>query len=447
MQIGNSPFFPKTKGRADVGRFFQGMKDGDILTAKVLARTGTKGQLRLLMNGKAVTLATPMDVELESGQEFRFSFVQGKKGMELKFLSFQDGKNQGRQEIVQSLQKHGQTIGQKLLQQLEEHMGQKTANLPQAAADKAGQALDPKMGPPPGVDNSDFPSFAAALSRGRNLHTLFTKRSAALEQIFSAIALKSDSPDKDFMPKLMSLGGLMMEKKMASFLDKPQFPQLQQLFANLVKEDAKAQALSMAAGNMEINFGIQDLAPQTSNPKVAATDIPDTDPQEALRMLNMLNDIKRLSTASTNFDNGSATMNQNQNGYPQGSLERISVDRDGVMSGHYSNGQNRELFVLGLSYCKNPYDLKREGGNLFAETPGCGGMQMGLAHLGNTRFGVQGEALDGLGSIASESLEQSNVDMGTEFVDMIITEKGFQANSKVVTTTDEILKMLNQLKR
>jgi len=91
--------------------------------------------------------------------------------------------------------------------------------------------------------------------------------------------------------------------------------------------------------------------------------------------------------------------------------------------------------------------LHREGGNLFSETPGCGGMQFGLAGTGNARFRVGDEALEGLGGIASESLEQSNVDMATEFVEMILTQKGFQANGKVVTTSDEILKMLNQMKK
>ncbi len=256
MQIGNSPFLPKTRGTVDPVRFFQGMKDGDILTAKVLSRTGTKGQFRLLMNGKAVTLAISMDVE--PGQEFRFSFVRGKNGMELKFLSFQDGKQQDQQPISPSMQKHGQTIGQKLLQQLEEHIGPKNTSLPQASNDKGGQVLLQKndQGQVMGSGNADFSSFAAALSKGRNLHALFSRRPAALEQIFSAIALQSDSPDKDFMPKLISLGGLMMEKKMASFLEKPQFSQLHQLFSNLVKEDAKAQALSMAAGGMEAKDGL-----------------------------------------------------------------------------------------------------------------------------------------------------------------------------------------------
>jgi flagellar hook protein FlgE len=200
-------------------------------------------------------------------------------------------------------------------------------------------------------------------------------------------------------------------------------------------------------GSMEVNFGITDRSPQVPDPDLSAADIPDLDAAAAVKMLNMVNDSSRFASSSTSFDSGSATLRQDQDGYPEGSLMSISVDRDGVLTGQYSNGQIRSLFALAVADCTNRFELHREGGNLFSETPGCGGMQFGLAGTGNARFDVGGEALDGLGGIASESLEQSNVDMATEFVEMILTQKGFQANGKVVTTSDEILKMLNQMKR
>jgi flagellar hook protein FlgE len=200
-------------------------------------------------------------------------------------------------------------------------------------------------------------------------------------------------------------------------------------------------------GSMEVNFGITDRSPQVPDPDLSAADIPDLDAAAAVRMLNMVNDSSRFASSSTSFDSGSATLRQDQDGYPEGSLMSISVDRDGVLTGEYSNGQIRSLFALAVADCTNRFELHREGGNLFSETPGCGGMQFGLAGTGNARFDVGGEALEGLGGIASESLEQSNVDMATEFVEMILTQKGFQANGKVVTTSDEILKMLNQMKR
>lgn len=200
-------------------------------------------------------------------------------------------------------------------------------------------------------------------------------------------------------------------------------------------------------GSIEVNFGLADKSPSVPDTLVTAADIPALDAQAALQMLDMVQDPSRLANASTSYNMGSATLYQNQNGYPEGSLQSLSVDRDGVLTGYYSNGQERSLFALAVADCSNRYALRREGGNHFSETPDCGGMQFGLAGSGNSRFNLGSTALEGLGPIASGSLEQSNVDMASAFVDMILTQKGFQANGKVVSTSDEILQMLNQMKQ
>ncbi|MFP4657699.1 MAG: flagellar hook-basal body complex protein, partial [Desulfonatronovibrionaceae bacterium] len=137
----------------------------------------------------------------------------------------------------------------------------------------------------------------------------------------------------------------------------------------------------------------------------------------------------------TNYSTGSTTIFQSQDGYGPGYLENISVDRDGVLTGNYSNGQVLELYALTLADFNNEYGLNREGGNLFSETRSSGPALTNLAGTG------------GLGTVASNSLEQSNVDLATEFVKMITTEKGFQANSKTITTTDNLLSTLINLKR
>lgn len=139
--------------------------------------------------------------------------------------------------------------------------------------------------------------------------------------------------------------------------------------------------------------------------------------------------------SSTNYSTGSTTIFQAQDGYTAGFLQNISVDRDGVITGRYSNGQVLQLFAVTLATFNNNYALYREGGNLFSETRSSGPPITGLANTG------------GKGSIASNSLEQSNVDLATEFVKMITTEKGFQANSKTITTVDQMLTVLIQLKR
>ena len=144
--------------------------------------------------------------------------------------------------------------------------------------------------------------------------------------------------------------------------------------------------------------------------------------------------VSALSTQS--FDTGgSSTLFQSQDGYAAGVLQNVSVNREGVLSGHYSNGQVLELYALTLATFTNQHGLRREGGNLFSETLESGPALTGQA--GST----------GKGTVDGNSLEMSNVDMATEFVRMITTQRGFQANTKVITTTDSMLGEVIAMKR
>ncbi len=144
--------------------------------------------------------------------------------------------------------------------------------------------------------------------------------------------------------------------------------------------------------------------------------------------------IDALTTQS--YDTGgSSTLFQSQNGYTAGFLQNISVSRDGVLTGRYSNGQVLELYSLTLSSFTNQWGMRREGGNLFSETRESGPALTGQANS------------PGKGSIASNTLEQSNVDMGSEFVKMITAQRGFQANTKVITTADTMLGEIIAMKR
>lgn len=144
--------------------------------------------------------------------------------------------------------------------------------------------------------------------------------------------------------------------------------------------------------------------------------------------------ISALATQS--YDTGgSSTLFQSQNGYTAGVLLNVSVSRDGVLSGQYSNGQTLELYSLTLATFTNQWGLRREGGNLFSETLDSGPALTGQA--GTT----------GKGTVDGNSLELSNVDMATEFVNMITSQRGFQANTKVITTTDSLLGEVIAMKR
>lgn len=139
--------------------------------------------------------------------------------------------------------------------------------------------------------------------------------------------------------------------------------------------------------------------------------------------------------ASTQYQSASTTTFQTQNGYAPGELESITVSEDGIMSGHYSNGQILNLFQITLANFNNPNGLHKEGGNLYSET-----IQSGVAYTNSPGSGA-------LGGISANSLEQSNVDLATEFVNLITCQRGYQANSRVITTTDQMLDELMNLKR
>ncbi|WP_243544047.1 flagellar hook protein FlgE [Pseudodesulfovibrio tunisiensis] len=140
--------------------------------------------------------------------------------------------------------------------------------------------------------------------------------------------------------------------------------------------------------------------------------------------------------ATQSFDTGgSSTLFQSQDGYSAGILQNISVSREGVLTGHYSNGQVLELYAVTLATFTNEHGLRREGGNLFSET-----RQSGPALTGQA--GTAGK-----GTVDGNALEMSNVDMANEFVRMITTQRGFQANTKVITTTDSMLGEVISMKR
>ncbi len=124
-----------------------------------------------------------------------------------------------------------------------------------------------------------------------------------------------------------------------------------------------------------------------------------------------------------------------QNGYTSGALESFTIDQNGVIVGSFSNGLTRNLGQVALAKFANPGGLVRTGSTMFAET----------ANSGTAQIGSPG--VPGYGQIAPSSLEMSNVDLSEEFTEMIITQRGFQANSRIITTSDEMLQELVNLKR
>jgi flagellar hook protein FlgE len=137
----------------------------------------------------------------------------------------------------------------------------------------------------------------------------------------------------------------------------------------------------------------------------------------------------------TQYSAPSGTTFQTQDGYPSGTLRTVDVDEFGVVTGSYSNGQLTPLFQLVMADFPSYYGLTKMGKNLYAES-----LDSGPALFGTPQSGR-------LGSISTSAIEMSNVDLAQEFVKMITTQRAFQANSRVITTSDEILNELINLKR
>ena len=145
--------------------------------------------------------------------------------------------------------------------------------------------------------------------------------------------------------------------------------------------------------------------------------------------------------AATDADRltGSATLNSvaalSQNGSAIGSLVSFSVGQDGLVSGVFSNGRTQALGQMALANFADPSGLIKDGSSLFVASANSGVPQVGVAGVG------------GRGTLTGGTLEGSNVDLGQEFTNMIVAQRGFEANAKVITTSDELLQDLVNLKR
>jgi len=124
-----------------------------------------------------------------------------------------------------------------------------------------------------------------------------------------------------------------------------------------------------------------------------------------------------------------------QDGSAAGKLESYTLGNDGSVIGSFSNGVKQVLAKIALAKFTNPSGLEKAGGSSYVATANSGGVQLGGA----------GDA--GIGSLAAGSLEMSNVDLSQEFTNLIVAQRGFQANARIITTSDEVLQELGNLKR
>ncbi|MGM0443814.1 MAG: flagellar hook-basal body complex protein [Fibrobacterota bacterium] len=141
------------------------------------------------------------------------------------------------------------------------------------------------------------------------------------------------------------------------------------------------------------------------------------------------------SSGITQFSSETTTAAKEQDGYAMGKLDEISVTENGEIKGTYTNGTNKTIAKVLVADFRNPSGLKRVGDSMFVESGNSGEAVLAEANKGSTS------------SIKPGALEMSNVELSTEFTNLITIQKGYQANSRVITKSDQLLEELVNLVR
>jgi flagellar hook protein FlgE len=137
----------------------------------------------------------------------------------------------------------------------------------------------------------------------------------------------------------------------------------------------------------------------------------------------------------TQFASPFSTSAKSQNGYGMGALTDISIDSAGVITGSFSNGVTKPIAQIMLAKFNNPGGLERVGDGLYRTS----------SNSGQAIKGEAGKIVQA--TLSGGSLEMSNVDLAEEFVNMIVAQRGFQANARVLTASDEMLTDLVNITR
>lgn len=152
----------------------------------------------------------------------------------------------------------------------------------------------------------------------------------------------------------------------------------------------------------------------------------------SLTDINLDLDLSKITQYATD----SSAKVYSANGYNSGTLVTFNIGTDGIITGIYSNGQQQPLGLVALASFENPSGLQKVGENMYIATSNSGDFKKPVKPGG-----------EGLGTLNPGTLEMSNVDLSKEFTEMITTQRGFQANSRIITTTDEMLNELVNIKR
>lgn len=193
-------------------------------------------------------------------------------------------------------------------------------------------------------------------------------------------------------------------------------------------ELANTGATVASGGSGQFTFG-EDGTCLTTTPPIVTINTPNASP------LRITIDPGTGANGLSQYGGTSTAVLRDQDGYTAGTLDSFSIDRTGTITGAFTNGTTQALGQLVLADFNNGAGLLRTGDNMYSVS-------------GNSGGAVLGYALEGSQSqLTSGALEMSNVDLAQEFTSMIVAQRGFQANGRVITTSDQMLEELVNLKR
>ncbi len=231
----------------------------------------------------------------------------------------------------------------------------------------------------------------------------------------------------------------------ATVLIDPDNAETTQTRVGLNGTDGQGNTFVVAFDNNGTLQSVVDSAGNLSNPDgnilvQTSFNVPNTTPDAngnpVRQTLNInLGQIGSQINTITQYASESSTKAFYQDGYTMGYLDNFKIDSSGIITGVYSNGTNRTLGQIAMASFTNQGGLEKAGDNTYVQSN-----NSGLANIN-----VAGVA--GKGSLLSGALEMSNVDLTEQLTDMIITQRGFQANSKTIQTSDTLLDTVLSLKR
>jgi flagellar hook protein FlgE len=283
-----------------------------------------------------------------------------------------------------------------------------------------GYAIDPATGNVGGIENISLPNGSSAPNATQNMSF--------------GLNLDSDVPVGDTFPSSFTVYDSLGSEVILDI----EFTRTATGWDWAVSVDhenplASSASVGSIAFDPTGNLDPANCVPPNANPTIQLDNIdPATSP--ATITWNYL-DGTASDGSITGYSAESIKTAQSQDGYPSGRFQSVSVDEDGYLTGIYSNGSMIPFSRLALADFASYSGLAKQGSNLYAESRASGQPLLGPPNAGT------------LGGIAPSTLEMSNVDLGTEFVEMITTQRAFQANSKVISASDEILNELLNIKR